>query len=66
MGRRQQYSAYFRKVVTLPVNASVTAAKITAFADDDIAIWVNGNAAFIEDNFGVVQGGTIIAPTRSI
>jgi hypothetical protein len=55
-----KYSAYFRKVVTLPANATVTAAKITSFADDDIAIWVNGTPAFIEDNFGVVEGGTII------
>jgi len=55
-----KYSAYFRKVVTLPVNASVTAAMITSFADDDIAIWVNGTPAFIEANFGVVAGGTIV------
>jgi len=45
--------------VTLPEDAKVSFAKITSFADDDIAIWVNGSAVFIEPNFGVIEGGTI-------
>lgn len=55
-----KYSAFFRKVVNLPQNAAVKAARITSFADDDIAIWVNGAAAFIEPSFGVVEEGTIV------
>jgi hypothetical protein len=54
-----QYSAFFRKVVTLPEGATVNYAKITSFADDDIEVWVNGVQAFVEDNFGVVAGGVI-------
>ena len=54
-----KYSAFFRKVVTLPEGATVSYAKITSFADDDIEIWVNGAQAFVEDNFGVIVGGDI-------
>ncbi len=36
-----------------------TFAKITSFADDDIAVWINGSAVFIEPNFAVVEGGTM-------
>ena len=54
-----KYSAFFRKIVTLPEGAAVSYAKITSFADDDIEIWVNGVQAFVEDNFGVVVGGFI-------
>jgi hypothetical protein len=54
-----KYSAFFRKVVALPASAAVNYAKITSFADDDIEIWVNGVPAFVEDNFGVIEGGFI-------
>jgi hypothetical protein len=55
-----EYSAFFRKRLTLPQGARINYAKITTFADDDIAIWVNGALVFLEDNFGVVEGGVIV------
>lgn len=55
-----EYSAFFRKRLTLPQGARINYAKITTFADDDIAIWVNGALVFLEDNFGVVEGGIIV------
>jgi len=51
-----EFAAFFRKVFALPAGATVGYAKITAFADDDIAIWVNGVEVFIEDAFGAPAG----------
>jgi hypothetical protein len=51
-----KFAAFFRTAFTLPADATVSYAKFTAFADDDIAIWVNGVEVFIEDNFGAPAG----------
>jgi alpha-tubulin suppressor-like RCC1 family protein len=55
-----QYSAFFRKVVTLPEHANVQRAMITVWADDDVAVWVNGVSIYVEPDFGVREGNTII------
>lgn len=51
-----KFAAFFRRAFTLPADATVSYAKVTAFADDDIAIWVNGVEVFIEDGFGAPTG----------
>jgi len=51
-----KFAAFFRRAFTLPADATVSYAKATAFADDDIAIWVNGVEVFIEDDFGAPAG----------
>lgn len=53
------YGALFRKVVTIGDVSHLTESRVTTYADDDIAVWVNGVQVFQEADFGVYDGNTI-------
>ena len=46
------YGTLFRKVVTIGDATALTESRVAAYADDDIAVWVNGALMFYEADFG--------------
>lgn len=49
------YAAFFRKVLTVGDVSLLTEARITVFADDDVAVWVNGIELYVEADFGMSE-----------
>jgi hypothetical protein len=63
---RDRFSAFMRTEFEVPPGAQVTRALITAVADDDIAVWLNGELVFRESDWGLVDGNTMPANTLDL